>query len=132
MRPLRVFLVSAYLLSAGLWLILTRQIEAPNLGKLSGRATRPRYNAALSQVTRETGFCWTAPMPAFLLSDKESASSLALYENGVAIGPAHAGHDEIRKRGLGRYSHWGEMLYFSTPDNSDPSTNGRRYHVEEK
>src|SRR5262249_4763936 len=27
------------------------------------------------------------------------------------------------------YSHWGETLYFSTSDNSDPNANGRRYSL---
>jgi hypothetical protein len=54
-------------------------------------------------------------------------SAAQLLENGVALGPAHASHDAIRRKGKGRFSHWGDALYFSTSDNSDPNTNGRRY-----
>jgi hypothetical protein len=54
-------------------------------------------------------------------------STLHLYENGVELGPAHATHADIRKYGLGQYSHWGTYLYFSTSDNSNPLTNGRKY-----
>lgn len=54
-------------------------------------------------------------------------STLHLYENGVELGPAHATHKDIRKYGLGQYSHWGPYLYFSTSDNSNPLTNGRKY-----
>jgi hypothetical protein len=52
-----------------------------------------------------------------------------LLENGSRIGPAHAIHAEIRTAGGGRYSHWNGFLYFSTSDNSDPRTNGRRYEL---
>ena len=57
-------------------------------------------------------------------------SRLVVLEDGHIIGPAHAIHDEIRKQGGGCYSHWGNDLYFSTLDNSDPNTNGRRYTVK--
>lgn len=54
-------------------------------------------------------------------------SGLKLFENGKPLGPAHAVHDQIRGKGSGRYSHWGDFLYFSATDNTDPRTNGRDY-----
>jgi len=54
-------------------------------------------------------------------------STLHFYENGVELGPAHATHTDIRKYGLGQFSHWGTSLLFSTSDNSNPLTNGRKY-----
>lgn len=59
--------------------------------------------------------------------DSPKVSKLHLYENGVALGPAHSEHEDIRKYGLGQYSHWGTELIFSTSDNSNPLTNGRKY-----
>lgn len=56
-----------------------------------------------------------------------SVSKLRLFENGVELGPAHSNHHDIRTFGLGQFSHWGNTLYFSTSDNSDPLTNGRKY-----
>ena len=56
-----------------------------------------------------------------------SSSTLRLFENGVELGPAHSNHSDIRKYGLGQFSHWGAELYFSTSDNSNPLTNGRKY-----
>lgn len=56
-----------------------------------------------------------------------TASKLRLFENGVELGPAHSVHHDIRAFGLGQFSHWGNTLYFSTSDNSDPLTNGRKY-----
>lgn len=54
-------------------------------------------------------------------------SRLMVYENDVPLGLAHCMHDTIRNIGKGRFSHWGGDLVFSTPDNSDPNTNGRGY-----
>lgn len=56
-----------------------------------------------------------------------NGSALRLYENGVELGPAHSPHAEIRQYGGGRFSHWGDTLYFSTSDNSNPLSNNRRY-----
>jgi hypothetical protein len=42
-------------------------------------------------------------------------SSLKLSINGQSAGPAHAIHEEIRKQGNGRYSHWGDIVLFSLP-----------------
>ena len=36
-------------------------------------------------------------------------------------------HAQIRTEGKGRYSHWGNVLHFSTSDSTDPRTNGRLY-----
>lgn len=54
-------------------------------------------------------------------------STLRLFENGVELIPAHSNHEDIRRYGLGQFSHWGNTLYFSTSDNSNPLTNGRKY-----
>ena len=82
--------------------------------------------------THDAGFCWMARVDRFShLSDTPDrlTSPLVLYEDGVALGPAHVLHAEIRDGGEGRYSHWGPSLYFSTSDNSDPTGNGRRYTI---
>ena len=128
---LGVFLASTYLLAVAFWLVATRQIVASALPKLLLRPIRPRYKADLSDFRQETGACWLVATPDFLLTDKESISSLKLLENGKPLGPGHCSHDEIRGLGGGRYSHWGGRLYFSTSDNSDPTKNGRRYRVAE-
>jgi len=57
-------------------------------------------------------------------------STFKAFENGAPLGPAHSNHAEIAKKGTGPYSHWGDYLYFSSSDNSDPATNGRRYSYQ--
>lgn len=90
-----------------------------------------RARADLENARPDTGHCWTVPLPALAdvcdHSGAPSRSTLLLFEDDRPLGPAHASHQDVRDRGRGAYSHWGEQLYFSTSDNSDPNTNGRRY-----
>jgi glycosyltransferase involved in cell wall biosynthesis len=87
----------------------------------------------LDEVRPDTGLGWIAPLPSLKRYSDSPAnavrSTLVLLEDGVALGPAHARHDAIREQGSGAYSHWGEALFFSTPDGSDPRNNGRSYSV---
>ena len=62
-------------------------------------------------------------------SEAPENSVLELFEDGRALGPAHALHDRIRFVGAGAFSHWGDELFFSTSDNADPRSSGRRYTV---
>jgi len=59
---------------------------------------------------------------------KENQSKCILLEDGKPLGLPHSAHKEIREIGKGKYSHWSErLIYFSSSDNSDPRTNGRKY-----
>lgn len=129
--PLAILVVSAYLLVAAAWLLLTRRIPSPGFARIVRNTFRGDYAGPLGDMTPEQGCCWTAAVPGHLLSDLESASRLAVFENDRQLGPGHASHAEIRALGAGRYSHWGAVLYFSTSDNTDPRTNGRHYTVRE-
>ncbi len=82
-------------------------------------------------ISKEIGFCYTVGLRHGSPSDVGGGRSyLVLLEDGRELGPAHSAHEEIRKLGQGRYSHWGaRSVYFSASDNSDPRTNGRRYTV---
>ena len=128
---LSILFVSAYLSAVGFWLIITQQIPSPGFFRIARAYARPRYSAVLRSFTPERGHCYLASLPAHLLSDRESSSSIQVFEDGRPLGPAHAPHEEIRRLGKGRFSHWGDQLHLSTSDNSDPCTNGRRYVVQE-
>ena len=85
---------------------------------------------AIRQVSHEAGRCWVAEVPARIPGDTEATpaiSSLRLFEDGRELGPAHALHDDIRRLGGGRFSHWGGSLFFSSSDGSDPGRNDRHY-----
>jgi hypothetical protein len=64
------------------------------------------------------------------LADEPGAperSPIIIYEDGKPLGPAHTRHADIAALGHGRLSHWGQLVIFSTSDNSDPRSNGREY-----
>lgn len=60
-------------------------------------------------------------------------SKLRVFEDQggqlTELTPAHCSHAKIREVGSGCFSHWKEQLYFSTSDNSDPLSNGRKYFI---
>ncbi len=62
-----------------------------------------------------------------LSQTKTFESPAILLEDGRAIGPGNALHADIGTKGGGLFSFWKGNLYFSTSDNSDPRTNGRKY-----
>jgi MoaA/NifB/PqqE/SkfB family radical SAM enzyme len=61
--------------------------------------------------------------------ESPTCSELVLFENEKPLTP-HSAHEDIRRRGQGRFSHWGRTLYFSSTDNTDPRTNQRAYRIE--
>lgn len=85
----------------------------------------------LRNMYQESGCAWIVRLPHLAgFADTASAptrSRLVVLEDGQPLGPAHTAHDVIRQQGAGAYSHWNDVLYFSTSDGSDPRTNGRSY-----
>jgi hypothetical protein len=125
-------MVSIYLIYAGGVLMLTNKIPSSTFRKILLSKFRQSYAAEINTPVLDEGFCFRAPLPRYLLSDKDSSSCIAVYENSTRLGPGHCTHAEIRQVGCGRYSHWGAEIYFSTSDNSDPLTNGNRYFAREE
>jgi 2-polyprenyl-3-methyl-5-hydroxy-6-metoxy-1,4-benzoquinol methylase len=92
----------------------------------------PAITLPRTWITQEGGSCFACALETVELWDDEdhpAASVIRLHEDGLQLGPPHASHDEIRRSGGGRYSHWKGSLYFSSSDGSDPRVNGRRYEV---
>ena len=85
----------------------------------------------LPPFTRESGVAWRASLPA--LTDTANnvhypyRSRLRLLEDGRPLDGPHTIHDDIRRLGHGRFSHWNADVLFAASDNSDPNRNGRRY-----
>jgi predicted dehydrogenase len=81
------------------------------------------------------GKLWLAKLPPELYDETDTneaprRSELRLLENGRPLQSGHAVHEIIERVGGGSYSFWKGTLYFSTPDDSDPNRNGRRYRAE--
>ena len=72
------------------------------------------------------GHCYTFIVSHSIPSYK---SKLILYEDGKPLGPVTDMHKDIREKGNGRYSHWGEDVFFSASDNSNPNTNNKKYMI---
>lgn len=51
----------------------------------------------------------------------------SLYEDGKPLTLSNALHADIATKGEGRVSIWKDQLFFSSSDNTDPRSNGRRY-----
>jgi len=90
-------------------------------------------STSLTVIAKEIGHCWKAALPAHVpsgddISDNDR-SLLRLFEDGRELGPPHSHHAAVRESGGGLYSHWGDTLFFSTSDNSDPRANGRSYCI---
>jgi hypothetical protein len=84
----------------------------------------------LRDVRHERGYAYIAPTDRIELSGQEHPSLGMVLENGAPLpGPSGALHDDIRNRGMGQYSFWGENVYFSSSDNSVPGLNGRSYQI---
>jgi len=84
----------------------------------------------IGQATPNSGYAYYVSQNFGTTGDSNTAltvSKLRIYENGQELGPAHSVHADIRAQGDGRFSHWGNALYFSASDNSNPLTNGRSY-----
>jgi len=89
-----------------------------------------------AKIRHNSGSCYVYKIPATFFGpntpgDREVSGSL--LENNSILGPPGHSHDLIRKWGRGAYSLWCAQngksvgLFFSTPDGSDPRSNGRRY-----
>jgi hypothetical protein len=83
----------------------------------------------LSKIEQEQRYAFIAPLPHSAWSHHKGPSRAQILENGKPLGPGNTIHQEIRQKGEGRYSFWHNSLYFSSSDNSDPRTNGRRYTI---
>jgi len=105
---------------------------------LTSNDVRLSQQVPIHAIEPEIGHAFRAflpPWPLHVEPDSAiapTASKAVLREDGRLLGPAHALHDDIRKVGKGRFSHWNNSrwVYFSTSDNSDPRVNGRSYTVE--
>ncbi|ASU34754.1 pectate lyase family protein [Mucilaginibacter xinganensis] len=99
-------------------------------GITNAAAAATVYNVDVTGLRSDGGYAYKIAYPLTQTGDSNTAptaSSLALFENGVKLGPAHSVHQDIRDLGKGRYSHWGTSLIFSASDNTNPATNGRKY-----
>ena len=83
--------------------------------------------AYLAEVHFDVGPFYTVPSDNLTTA---TASRLILLEDARPLGPAHSSHNDIRLTGAGRFSHWGDWIYFSSSDGSDPRSGRHVYTIE--
>ena len=106
----------------------------PHIVRRGARFDLPvRAKRQLSEFAPESGHCWTVDLPELSdLADSDlfpARSPLIVLEDGSPLGPSHSEHRVVREVGMGAFSHWNNVLYFSTSDHSDPAGNGRKYSI---
>jgi hypothetical protein len=124
--------VSAWLLLGASWLLVRGRLPGRYVVQIGRAMFRRRHRGTLADFRPEQGHCFVAKIRDGVPSDADIGSRLFVLENGVPLARAHCPHDDIRRLGQGRYSHWTDNVYFATSDNSDPRSNGRTYTVEER
>ena len=77
-RRLYILWVSLYLLVGCFWLILRLRLPARPVLAFFGAFLRPRWRLSLSRIEPETGFCYTARVWPWIMSDLSGASGLEL------------------------------------------------------
>lgn len=109
--------------------------KATSIDQPSVSLVAARPEAINGAFIHQRGKMWqvSAPQPC-RLADNASApegqrSPVFIFEDDRQIALPHSLHDDIRRRGEGRFSHWDGSIYFSTSDCSDPSRNGRLHRL---
>ena len=92
---------------------------------------RTQFDGPIQRIHHQNDYCYVGFVPPGIPSDQDGLSAIVVLEDGVPLKLGHAYHEDIREKGEGRYSHWGEHIYFSSSDNTDPTSNGRTYTMVE-
>ena len=121
-----VALLLAVYFPAALWLRANHQpVEGPPGGI-------QRFQRSFTRLPGTNGHAFVANVPNWARkladdNDNPERSPLVVYEDGKPLGPGHALHADIVIHGGGRFSHWKEVVVFSSSDGSDPNDNRREY-----
>lgn len=99
-------------------------------------AVTGRYGPLAEPFSQQRGAMWAAHMPHLAaLADnaggdgQNGRSPVFVFEDDRQLAWPHSQHSAIANHGGGRFSHWGDYIYFAASDGSDPRSNGRRYSV---
>jgi len=115
-------LMASAILTASLIALALLVVHLSGVAPLFGLTTKPLI------AKSESGFAYVAYLPRSMLEKWQDRSTF-LTEDGVRLGPSNSQHVEVREIGRGHFSVWGDSVYFSASDNSNPQTNGRRYQA---
>jgi predicted O-methyltransferase YrrM len=90
-------------------------------------AADKKYHIHIDAETHREGHCYIVPIPFGITEDE-----FVLLADGLPCPTPSSLHDDIRNLGDGRYSIWGNRLYFSTARNVDPTCSGTCFQIVSK
>ena len=108
--------------------VIAAAADSATLGeRLFGHRVGPGRNGPIEP---SSGFAWKVALPR-LARDRalERSGRVAVFEDGKRLLHGESSKRAVQSFGGGRHCLDGEWLHFSASDNSDPTTNGRRYLV---
>ncbi len=76
----------------------------------------------LEGIVKEKGYCYLVSLPLGL-----NVKKYELWEDERRLGPGDSLHDDIRTKGMGRYSFWNRTVYFSSSDNGNIYKSNRSF-----
>jgi 2-polyprenyl-3-methyl-5-hydroxy-6-metoxy-1,4-benzoquinol methylase len=103
-------------------------IEAATFHVVIGTLLRPQSPFAL---VRGRMWNWNVSELEGMADNSEAPcrSSLFVFENGRQLPMPHSIHDDIARTGKGRFSHWGDYVYFAPLLLPDPNSDQDRYAI---
>lgn len=112
------------------------EIVAARRGPGTLRIVAGRLEVVNGPFVHQRGLMWQISAPQLCrladnahAPDAQQRSPVFVFEDDRQLAFPHSIHQDIERRGAGRFSHWGESIYFATSDGSDPNRNGRLYRL---
>jgi hypothetical protein len=108
----------------------TRELRIYALSKVEASPCDANRAAVILSPTSRQRQAHLAHVPALSKqTDMNGTTPYLLCEDTRPLGPSQSILDDIRREGNGRWSHWGEWVFFATSDNTIPAANGRNYYL---
>jgi 2-polyprenyl-3-methyl-5-hydroxy-6-metoxy-1,4-benzoquinol methylase len=103
-------------------------IDAATFHVVIGALHRPRNPF---ELRRGRMWVWKVSELAGIADNSEAPcrSSLFVFDNGQQLPMPHSLHDDIARTGKGRFSHWGDYVYFAPQSLANPNADPNRYAI---
>jgi 2-polyprenyl-3-methyl-5-hydroxy-6-metoxy-1,4-benzoquinol methylase len=115
---------------------MSAEVAKGDLSAAGLLAVAGRQEPLAEPFIHQRGAMWAAHIPHLAaLADnaggdgQNGRSPVFVFEDDRQLAWPHSQHAAIADHGRGRFSHWGDYVYFAASDGSDPSGNGRCYSV---
>lgn len=125
-----IAIVSAFLALNYLFFLEPKRADSGGVFLALKSIFMPLDETPLCNIRHIKGHMYAGDLPRLDLCDDRALSTLVLLEDRTPLPHPHKHNlNVISSAGSGRYSHKGDVVFFSATDNSDPCLNGRKYVV---